>query len=139
MKTNIKTTTLMLASLLLIIGLMGCDGDLPSDPNKAILGKWMDLGTSVSPYTSRGDYMEFYKHGRMSVKRKDGVVIGYTYYIRETTPEDHKSTPYILHLRRQDGFFEDDNTLEFNGKRMIIHNFGGFGVVGAVRTELIKK
>lgn len=72
------------SSLMLSMGMVGCNDDLPSDPNKAILGKWMDLGTSVSPYTSRGDYMEFYKHGRMSVKRKDGVVIDYTYYIRET-------------------------------------------------------
>lgn len=122
------------SSLMLSMGMVGCNDDLPSDPNKAILGKWMDLGTSVSPYTSRGDYMEFYKHGRMSVKRKDGVVIDYTYYIRETTPEDQKTTPYILHLKDQYGFMEDDNTLEFKGKRMIIHNFGGFGVVGAART-----
>ncbi len=133
----------ILVSLMLTFGFVGCDDDLPSDPNKAILGKWMDLGTSVSPYTSKGDIMEFYKHGRMSVKRKDGVVIDYTYYIRETTPEDHKSTPYILHLRDlsdQYGLFnDDDNTLEFKGKRMIITKFEPVGYVGAKRTELIKK
>ena len=131
---------MMLASLLLIIGLGGCSDELSSDPNKAILGSWKDVGTSVSPYgTSRGDYMVFYKQGRMSVKLQDDSVIEYTYYIRETTPEDQKSTEYILHLRDLEGFLEDDNTLEFKGKRMIITKFNPVGYVGAERVELIRK